>query len=212
MERVDQSFDPGVGPNGSVRRIAVQPDGKLIVAGRFTRIGNVPRIRLARLNGDGSLDPSFDPGDIPAEDEITDVAVEPGGKILISSTAFGGDFAVARLHADGSLDGTFRSVHLPNHPSLGPTYTVRTIKLLADGGVLAGGDFLTVGSVPRRFVAQLIGGDPPASPPTILSPPADRGVFAGTDVVFEVVAASVPPPTYQWQFEGADLPARRART
>lgn len=45
-----------------VNVIAVQPDGKLMIGGDFTQFNGVTRNRVARLNSDGSLDTSFDPG------------------------------------------------------------------------------------------------------------------------------------------------------
>ena len=46
---------------------AVQPGGQILVGGAFTTMGGgglglTPRNRIARLNADGSLDPTFDPG------------------------------------------------------------------------------------------------------------------------------------------------------
>ncbi|MGI8605361.1 MAG: immunoglobulin domain-containing protein [Verrucomicrobiales bacterium] len=202
---VDQSFDPGPGPNGSVRAIAIQGDGRLVIAGRFTRIGGVFRMRVARLNSDGSLDPSFDAGALPTDDDVTSVALQSDGKILIGSSFDDGDFAIARLHPDGSLDGTFRSLALPNHPSLGPSGGVEAIEVLDDGKVLVAGDFETINNVPRPRVARLLGGDPAPAPPILLDAPTDASVMAGRDLTFEVVASSVPSPSYQWQFEGVDL-------
>ena len=121
---VDQTLDPGVGPNGSIRAVAVQADGKLIVAGRFTRIGSDVRTRVARLTSNGTLDPSFDAGPFPSADDITALALQGDGKILIGSSFDDGTFAIARLHADGSLDGAFRTVALPAHPSRGPAGSV----------------------------------------------------------------------------------------
>src|SRR5262245_62050081 len=49
-------------PNGPVFAITVQADGKILVGGTFTSLGGLPRTNLARLNVDGSVDPSFTPG------------------------------------------------------------------------------------------------------------------------------------------------------
>ncbi|MGC3957257.1 MAG: delta-60 repeat domain-containing protein [Verrucomicrobiota bacterium] len=59
----DSTFDAGVGLQGGMAlKILLQPDGKILVGGRFVQVNGVPRNRIARLNSDGSLDPSFDPG------------------------------------------------------------------------------------------------------------------------------------------------------
>ncbi len=61
---VDSAFSTsqGSGANAPVRAAAVQPDGKVVIGGDFTAINGVTRNYLARLNADGSLDTSFDPG------------------------------------------------------------------------------------------------------------------------------------------------------
>jgi len=56
------STSKGSGANAAVRAVAVQADGKVVIGGDFTKIDGVTRNYLARLNADGSLDTSFDPG------------------------------------------------------------------------------------------------------------------------------------------------------
>src|SRR2546428_386064 len=57
-------FNPGA--NDDVAALAVQADGKILVAGRFTGLGGgagtTTRNNIGRLNQDGTLDASFDPG------------------------------------------------------------------------------------------------------------------------------------------------------
>ena len=50
------------GANGIIHDVTIQPDGKIIIAGDFTRINYVERSRIARLNPNGTVDRSFDPG------------------------------------------------------------------------------------------------------------------------------------------------------
>jgi uncharacterized delta-60 repeat protein len=56
------AFNPGTGPNGPVRALAQQEDGKFLIAGDFTAFAGQARGRIARLNPNGSLDPVFAPG------------------------------------------------------------------------------------------------------------------------------------------------------
>src|SRR6185436_18266001 len=51
---VDSSFSSAEALNGSVRSIALQPDGRIIIAGGFTAVGTTPRPYIARLNADGT--------------------------------------------------------------------------------------------------------------------------------------------------------------
>jgi hypothetical protein len=93
----------------------VQPDGKILIGGNFTSVGGgdglaTLRQFIARLNADGTVDMSFDPG---ANNVVYALAVQPDGKILVGGTFFmlaGGGagtttrHAIGRLNADGSLD------------------------------------------------------------------------------------------------------------
>jgi uncharacterized delta-60 repeat protein len=56
----DLTFNPD--PNNDVLIVAIQPDGKIVVGGVFTQIGGEVRHSIARLNPDGSIDTTFDPG------------------------------------------------------------------------------------------------------------------------------------------------------
>ena len=102
---VDLSFDPGSGVDGPVNGVAVQPDGKVIIAGQFTRVKGLARRGVARLNADGSGDSSFDPGWVNFTGYVYAVALQPDGKVLVGSE--GVNFGVARLNSDGSPDGGF---------------------------------------------------------------------------------------------------------
>ncbi|MFZ1687202.1 MAG: delta-60 repeat domain-containing protein, partial [Flavobacteriales bacterium] len=148
---LDTSFDPGSGPNGEVMDIALQPDGKVIIVGGFTSVNGTVRNRIARLNTDGSLDLTFDPGN-GASSTIHAVALRPDGKMVIV-----GDFTsynttgyeyIARVNANGSLDFTFTPGGLPNA-------SVYAIGLQADGKILIAGWFDHYGIVPRNRLARL---------------------------------------------------------
>ncbi|MHB0755877.1 BspA family leucine-rich repeat surface protein [Polaribacter sp. M15] len=90
--------------NNNIRSIAIQNDGKIIIVGGFTNVAEQSINRIARINSDGSLDSSFDPG-TGANDFIYDVSIQPDGKILIggSFTSFNQENYkyVARLFSVG---------------------------------------------------------------------------------------------------------------
>jgi uncharacterized delta-60 repeat protein len=148
---LDTGFDPGTGANDYVYAVAVQPDGKVLIGGNFTQVNGVGRIRIARLNGDGSLDAGFDPG-LGADGTVSAIAVQLDGKVLI-----GGNFTqvngvgrnhIARLNANGSFDAGF-------DPGTGPNGWVFAVALQPDGKVLIGGFFGHVNNVERGCVARL---------------------------------------------------------
>ena len=66
-----------------------------------------------RLNADGTLDTTFNPGGAGADAQVNGVVLQPDGKILIVGyfTSYNGNGAasnnIARLNANGTLDTTF---------------------------------------------------------------------------------------------------------
>ena len=80
---LDAGFDPGLGADNDVWAIAVQGDGKILIGGDFTSYDGTARNRLARLNADGSLDTTFDPGS-GADSTVFRIAVQGDGRILIA--------------------------------------------------------------------------------------------------------------------------------
>jgi uncharacterized delta-60 repeat protein len=98
------------------KAIAVQSDGKIIVAG-YTYHGSKSNgvFALMRYNNNGSLDTSFDGDGIVTtdfypnkSDKIFALAIQTDGKIVaVGSTGQSSDFAVARYNADGTLDYSF---------------------------------------------------------------------------------------------------------
>jgi uncharacterized delta-60 repeat protein len=150
---VADSFNPT--PSGhdihDVSSISVQSDGKIVIAGFFTRVGGQTRNSIARLDPVTGLADAFDAQMVGFNGGSIAVAiVQPDGKILV-----GGSFAgiggqprtgIARFNADGTLDSAFR----PD-----ADFRVLAIALQADGQVLAGGNFTNIGGAARNFIARL---------------------------------------------------------
>jgi len=198
---MDATFNPGSGANSSVHAIVVQPNGKVLIAGGFTKINGMTRNRLARVEANGNLDPTFDAGFGP-NDNVDAMTLQTDGKIVIGGrfTAVNGVASsyIARLNSDGSPDLTFDS-------HLGPNDRVLSVALASDGKIVIGGPFTKVNDTARRYVARLLGGDPPGFRPVIFEQPASETVAAGEDVAFTVLASGAPPPSYQWQFNGTNI-------
>ncbi len=123
----------------TVVKVAVQPDGKILLVGLFTTINGVGSNYIARLSENGSLDPSFKIGK-GASRPIFALSLQSDGKILIGGIFFSfNDVSrnqVARLNADGSLDMTFDTVN--DSFGLGAIFSVSA---LSGGRVLVGGEF-----------------------------------------------------------------------
>lgn len=149
---VDTSFNPGTGADGSVSSMALQADGKLLIGGVFTNYNNTQRNRIARINPDGSLDASFNPGS-GFNEPVHSIAIQPDGKAIIAGdfTSYNGTVRnrILRLDADGSLDSGFNT-------GSGASSTVRSLALQADGKVLIGGDFsISANGESRYSIARI---------------------------------------------------------
>ncbi|HSC75162.1 MAG TPA: thrombospondin type 3 repeat-containing protein [Pseudomonadales bacterium] len=122
---LDTSFDPGAGVNGDVRAIAVQPDGKIIIAGNFSAVGGFTISGIARLNSNGTRDEQFNL-DAGVSGPVSAFLLQPDGRILV-----GASNGFVRLLADGSLDASFVS---------GIVGQVNSIVMQPDGKVVVAGD------------------------------------------------------------------------
>jgi uncharacterized delta-60 repeat protein len=107
---------------GIANALAIQPDGKIVVAG-YGVDPSYGDFVLARYNPNGSLDGTFGGGDGKVTtnfgnrtfDEASTLIVQPDGKLVVAgSTSRVSDFetfyeavALARYAADGTLDETF---------------------------------------------------------------------------------------------------------
>jgi uncharacterized delta-60 repeat protein len=113
----------GSGEDPSINGIAVQPDGKIVVAG-----GSVPGdhgLLIARYLPNGSPDQSFGDGGY-VETQVGDwafaeaVALESDGKLVVGGVSYQGDpsvlseFTLARYNPDGSLDTSFGTEGITN--------------------------------------------------------------------------------------------------
>ncbi|MCW1924475.1 delta-60 repeat domain-containing protein [Luteolibacter arcticus] len=83
---VDTTFgaDGGAGTDTTVFDLARQPDGKILVVGNFTTMNGTARNRVARLNGDGSLDTGFTGPDFAQASgwHVDSLALQADGKLL----------------------------------------------------------------------------------------------------------------------------------
>jgi uncharacterized delta-60 repeat protein/uncharacterized repeat protein (TIGR01451 family) len=106
------------------RSVAIQADGKIVVAGQNYDPYYDQNFALVRYNSDGSLDYSFGNSGTVTTNISTDLygvwgltdrgsslAIQQDGKIVVAGSAWdendGWDFAVVRYNSDGSLDTSF---------------------------------------------------------------------------------------------------------
>jgi len=134
--------------SGYIRAIIIQPDGRIVVGGRFSSINGVARQNIARLNIDGSVDLSWDTGVFSVIKDVSALCMV-GNAILVGGSFFTiGGKSRNGLAAVDVTDGK-----------------VTDWDPLADGGVYAlaaagstvyvGGGFLNIGGKPRTGIAAL---------------------------------------------------------
>ena len=157
----DGSVDTGFlaqmgGADGGVQVVLSQPDGSILVVGTFAHFDTVPRNNIARLNLDGSLDTSFNPG------SGADNAINAAINTLVAQAPIliGGSFAnfngvpcsgIARLTGSGQVDPTF-------NPGNGVTSTngaVHALAVQADLKVIVGGDFTSFNNYTFHHLVRL---------------------------------------------------------
>lgn len=134
---LDTTFNPGAGINpgdtasSAIQAIALQSDGRIIIAGNFTTYNSVAINRVARLNADGSLDTTFNNLGSGPNDRVYSVAVDGSGRIILGGafTSINGVLAnrIARLNVDGSLDSSFSGL------GAGPNGDVYAARLMEAG-------------------------------------------------------------------------------
>jgi uncharacterized delta-60 repeat protein/uncharacterized repeat protein (TIGR01451 family) len=147
----DGSQDPGfTAPavletgNHSVRAIALDLGGRIVIAGENSSGGFV-----MRLNPNGSLDTSFTAPNLNGP--VLSLALQPDGRLVI-----GGDFSnaslrarLARLNDDGSVDNSFV-------PLINPNGAVNALEVRPGGEVIFAGEFTNINNtIPRNRIAAV---------------------------------------------------------
>ena len=130
----------------------------MLVGGLFTAtINGTYSDNVARLNADGSLDTSFNPGTgtpgAGTGSHVNSIAVQPDGKVLIGGnfTSINGTncYGLARLNSDGSLDTNFTLVPIVGSP------VINCIAVQTNGQILIGGQFSNINGYTRHNIARL---------------------------------------------------------
>ncbi len=128
--------------------LAVQPDGKILVAGRVS--DGLGAFALVRLERDGPPDTSFGSGGKvitpigSGSATAYAVAVAPDGKIVAAGTAAmngsGQDFALVRYRSDGSLDTSFGTGGTVTTAFTNDADTAYAVLVEPDGKIVVAGD------------------------------------------------------------------------
>ena len=140
--------------NGSVRAMAVQPDGRILIGGVFTVVNGANLNYIARLNSDGTTDTNFNVG-VGCNNNVQAIALDDQLRILV-----GGSFSQAsgvtrngltRLNPDGTVDPSINF-------GFGANGFVDTIVVQTNEEIDVAGGFTTFGNIPENNFARLFGG------------------------------------------------------
>jgi uncharacterized delta-60 repeat protein len=137
--------------NDVANAVAIQPDGKIVVAGHAASGGGSWDLALTRLNPNGSFDTTFDnDGKVITDTLYGDagaILLQPDGKIITigsEDSSFGRDFLLARYNTNGSLDTSFDFDGLV-------TTTLSINDYAMDGALQADGKIVAVGRTDNAF-------------------------------------------------------------
>ena len=117
--------------------VVIQPDGKIVAAGKSQPNGGLASYALARLNTDGSVDTSFGTGGKVTFGDgrvATAVALQSDGKIVVVGRALTG-MRAARFNANGSVDTSFGQAG-EAAPTFPAASTGREIAIQPDGKIV----------------------------------------------------------------------------
>ncbi len=141
---LDTTVNIGLGANNSIVDLAIQTDGKIVIAGFFTEVNGISRNRIARLNTDLSLDTTFNPG-LGANQSVNSISIQPDGKIIAGGSF--NDFntintLLIRLNSNGSVDPSFGLI------SGSSNININKIMLMPDGRLIVVGFFSSLNNQP----------------------------------------------------------------
>jgi len=180
---IDTSFNvggSGIGPYNVIRTMAVQNDGKIIIAGSFIHSYNgVATQNMIRLNPDGSLDPTFSfPYTFQSMtySSINKILLLPNGQILVAGhkgttqvvrndiigqrpTIHPGQPNLFLLNSDGTLDTSFSPSYVDSsfqYDSCNScNFPIQNLLLQPDGKIVVVGAFSYYNSEERSFIVRL---------------------------------------------------------
>lgn len=97
---LDTTFVYGTGFNNNVNTVCIQPDGKILVGGNFGTYKGVSKLRMVRLESDGSIDASFTGS---STNNVVKIDLLSDNKILFASEST----SLKKLNTDGTVDAGF---------------------------------------------------------------------------------------------------------
>jgi uncharacterized delta-60 repeat protein len=229
-------FTGSSGQPNLIDAVQILADGRLLIAGAFSRVNGIARPGLVRLQSDGTLDPTYNPDVSPLIFVSATLPLPDGRTLVFGSTVSGNQWRsrVLRLRADGSVDPSFQ----PPIDTIFPAVT-----LLEDGSFFYGDRRWTADGWPDlNFAPRLrrstfatvawaaatttdgrlwLGGYfdqvsgqsraalvrfNPTDLPGITVPPKSQSVVAGSDAFLQIAHGTTQPASVRWTLNGTTIP------
>ena len=144
-------------PSAKASSLAIQADGRIVVAGVVSDDNGINDFAVARLNGDGSLDPNFGtlgkvrtpistapPSTFLDDDYANAVAIQPDGGIVVGGTTNRADnryeMAIVRYLANGTLDPGFAASGKLTFTFYSYSDQINALAIQPDGKIIAAGE------------------------------------------------------------------------
>ncbi|NBU82276.1 MAG: hypothetical protein EBS55_11575, partial [Flavobacteriaceae bacterium] len=148
---VDGTFNIGTGFDDIVYDIVLQTDEKILVGGIFTSYDGNTANSIIRLNSDGSVDGTFNPGS-GFNNIVRSIELQTDGKIIVCGdfTSIDGNTRnrIIRLNTDGSIDNSF---------NIGTGFDDFTldIAIQTDNRIIVGGEIKDYNGTALNYVVRL---------------------------------------------------------
>jgi uncharacterized delta-60 repeat protein len=172
---IDQSFNAGINSGGVVTSLAVTPQDQILIGGTFTSINGYSRAGVARLNSDGTVDTSFNPG--LGANLVRALALQSDDKVVIAgSFSFvngTNEVYIARLNTNGSLDLSYSAKVSYAGSGAGAT----CIASQPDGKMIIAGNIGTFNGTLVSSIARLNSDTAPTNSLQLLAPNRYFGTF-----------------------------------
>ena len=154
----DFTTNTNAGSDNLIQSVMLYPDGKILLGGSFINFNGIGANRIVSLNSDGTQNYSIFKSITGIGGQVSTVAVQSDGKILVGGlfTSFNGASAnrIVRLNSDGTRDTTF---NIGTGPDVG---TITAIAIQPDNKILLGGNFQSFNGVTANSIIRLnINGD-----------------------------------------------------
>ena len=162
---IDPTFDINtgfIGQNGYTSSLALQPDGKILVGGRFDSCDGNNSKSLARLHPDGSYDNTLSSPIFGSYPVVSNILVRPNGNILIGGYFSGSSSItdIAMLLPDGSVTFSFSPSSGGTSVTFSENSAVRRVLQQPDGMILHCGDYGNIGGQSNKTnMIRLLGTD-----------------------------------------------------